>query len=541
MDEEIDNLVKEYFDWFTERNPVAATAYGVHQYDHLLPDGSRDAILEDIDTVREFKKKFERIDPNKLSFAERIERDAMLHYLRIYLFHAEEYRQWESRPIGVDWIGMSILRLFTMDFAPLEERLVSITSRLQKAPQFLERYKSRITKPVKLWVKIQIESTKRFPPFLDKIHETAKGVLDEEKLEALEKAIQGVKDTLPEYEKWLEETLLPIAERECRMGEEMFKKLIELKNLGLSAEEVRSLGQEYLDKLKKQLEVLSDQIKPGASVEEVRELVRSNHPESLDLVMKEYRDSIRKAKDFIVEDKSFELPPGEDLKVMETPSYIRHVVPFAAYLTPGKFDDNMTGIYLVTPVDDKSELMKKHNYSGILTTTVHEGYPGHHLQLTMCNLNPSIVPSIVHSTETVEGWAHYTEDWMMERGFHDTLETRFVQTIDLIWRAVRIIVDVDLHSRRIDYDQAVDMLLKEVGIEKPSAVAEVKRYTANPGYQLCYLIGKHLITELREDVKRRMGDKYTDEFFHKTFLSAGSLPVLLIRQIFENKLQEMSV
>ncbi len=541
MDDELDKLVDEFVQWWVERNPVVGTILGLHEYDHLLPDGSREAVLKEIEEEKDFLKRFEGLDPDKLSFQKQIERDAMVGLGRLSIFGMEEYRQWESRPFAVDILGASILRLYTMDFAPLKERLLNIMSRIQKAPKFLGESKTRITKPVKLWVEIQIQSSKRFPVFLDEIYETAKDVLDESELETLGKAIQEMKEALSDYEKWMEEELLPRSEEEYRLGKEKLDKLIGLKRLGLSTGEIRALGLDYLDRFKKVLEELAEVIKPGATVEEVREQVKSNHPESFDQVMEEYRNSITESKKFIEENKMVTIPPGEELKVIETPQYLRNIIPFAAYLSPMKFDKKKIGIYLVTPVEEKSELMKKHSYAGIMNTSVHEGYPGHHLQLTMCDLNPSIVPTLIHATETVEGWAHYCEDWMKEKGFDDTPETRFIQTVDLVWRAVRIIVDIDLHSKIMDFDQAVDFLVEHVGLERPSAEAEVRRYTMHPAYQLCYLIGRHLITELRNEVKERMGDKWDEGFFHNTFLSAGSLPVFLIRQIFDNKLKEMGL
>ncbi len=541
MNKMFDNLVQEYVDWWVERNPILGTVLGLHQYDHLLPDGTRDAVLDDIQKDKEFQQRFEAIDENDLSPMKRIERLAMLHMFRESLFNLEKYRQWESNPIGVDIIGGSIFRLYTRDFAPLEERLANITKRLQKAPRYLTEYKTRIIRPVKLWVEIQLESCKRFPMFLDDVVNTASTVLDSTKMDELEEAVADTKEAVLEYEKWLTDDLLPKAKEEYRMGEELFYKTIELKDLGLSVEEIRGLGEHYLETYKKKLEEIADEIEPGAGVDKVREVVKSKHPDNFDEVMTEYRDSVEKSRTFVQEYGMIDLPPGESLSVVETPSYLRHIIPFAAYMMPGRFDEKQEGLYMVTPIEDKPEMLVEHSFAEIMNTSVHEGYPGHHLQLVFSNTLPTLVPTIVHAPEAVEGWAHYCEDWMKEMGFDDNPETRFVQTIDLVWRAARIIVDVDLHTKKITMEEGVDFLLGQVGMEKPAAVAEVKRYTAHPAYQLCYLIGKHLIMQLRDEVKERMGDAYTDGFFHNTFLESGGIPMHLVRQVFETKLKDMGL
>lgn len=541
MDEEFDNLVQEYLDWWVETNPLMGTMLGLHQYDHLLPDGSRDAHLRDIEKIKEFRTRTEAIDESKLSSQKRIEREAVLHMMNMGLYMSEVYRQWESKPMGIDILGASLFRLYAREFAPLEERLESITSRIQAMPRFLEESKTMITKPVKLWVEIELESSKRFPMFLEDILNTGTEVLDTDKLEALKTAVEDAKIAITDYEKWMSESLLPTAIEEHRMGEEMFHKVIELKHLGLSVAEIRELGDKYLDWCKKRLEELAEEIKPGAGVEEVREIVKSDHPENFDQVLEKYREAVAESRRFVQENGMIDIPAGEKLTVIETPEYLRNTIPFAAYMMPGKYDQEQEGIYIVTPVEDKPELLKEHSYAGIVNTSVHEGYPGHHLQLTVSNMNPSLTQVLVHSTETVEGWAHYCEDWMKDKGFDDTPEARFVQTIDILWRAARIIVDVDLHTKKMTMEQAIDFLVDNVGMERPSAVAEVKRYTMYPTYQLCYLIGKHLIVGLKEEIKERMGDKFTDTFFHNTFLASGSFPIYLTRQTFEYNLQEMGL
>lgn len=128
---------------------------------------------------------------------------------------------------------------------------------------------------------------------------------------------------------------------------------------------------------------------------------------------------------------------------------------------------------------------------------------------------------------------------MKEKGFGDDPATRFAQMLDQLWRAARIIIDVDLHCGRMTFDQAVDYLVTECGFERPGAIGEVKRYSYTPAYPLSYLTGKHLIQQLRKDVRKGLGRQYTDKFFHDTFLYAGSIPMRHMRRIFEYKVREL--
>jgi len=128
---------------------------------------------------------------------------------------------------------------------------------------------------------------------------------------------------------------------------------------------------------------------------------------------------------------------------------------------------------------------------------------------------------------------------MREKGFITDLETRFIQINDMIWRAVRIIVDVKLSRGEMSFEEAVEMLVKEAGMSREAAVAEVKRYTQTPGYQLSYLLGKHLILKLKEEVKQKMGDKFDEKFFHDTITANGYLPISMLRKIFEQKISKL--
>jgi len=129
----------------------------------------------------------------------------------------------------------------------------------------------------------------------------------------------------------------------------------------------------------------------------------------------------------------------------------------------------------------------------------------------------------------------------MEYGFDRSPKVRFVQVNDALWRAVRIIVDVKLSRGEMSFDDAVDMLVKEAGLSKDCAVAEARHYTLTPGYPLSYLLGKHLILKLRDNVKRKMGDKFNVRFFHDTLTANGELPMFLLRKIFDQKLARLKV
>src|SRR5712691_354394 len=500
-DAEVDALAKEVVDWYIEWNPIFGTYIGIHVHDHRLPSGTYDAELEERARVQEFLHRVEAIDRKGLSTGKRVDLGNLRNVFRIWIFESEEIGTWQSMPRGAQTIGDALFPLFMRSFAPLPRRLESITGRLERSPGFLEETKGRIRGPIKIWAEIALEAAQRLPGFLHVIEATGKEALAGPDRARLEEAVAKTAAALLDYAKWIGSDVLPKSKDRVGIGAAKFRKLVRLRELGLTVEEIYAVGKRYLRESKRALVRVAKEIKPGASVEEAKEIVKSDHPARFEEALAYTAKAMSDSKAFIRQHDLATIPPNEELTVIETPSYLRHVIPFAAYNAPARFEAHKQGFYMVTPVEDQPEMLREHSYPGVRNTAVHEGYPGHHLQLTCASLNPSYARILADATETIEGWAHYCEDMMKEAGFSADPKTRLVQLLDQIWRACRILIDVDLHSGKMTFEEAVDLLVREAGMERPGAVAEVKRYTYNPAYQLSYLIGKYLIVGLRKDVK----------------------------------------
>ena len=539
-DAAFDAFVKEVFDWWVDWDPVGATSVGIHRNDGLLPKATLHAVGEETRKLKAVLRRIERFDPKRLSPSHRVDRGVARNALRLWIFQNEELRIWESRPSGAEDLGNALFLLFMRNFAPLPERMASITGRLERAPEFLRETKSRIRKPTKLWTEIGLESVQEMPAFLDIIGAAGKDALPSADSARLGEAIARTKEALADQERWIREELLTKAEDRVGIGAAKFRRLVALRELGLSVDEIYAIGKRFLRESRRELERLAQEIPGGGSVERAKESVKGDHPADWAGALAYTAKAMEDAKRFIVQRDLATIPPNEVLRVIETPPFLRHLLPFAAYNSPGHFDKIQEGLYMVTPYEDKPEMLRENSFAGTRNTAVHEGYPGHHLQLSCANLNPSLARLFAFgAVESVEGWAHYCEQMMKEQGFGDDPATRFAQMHDQLWRAARMFIDVDLHCGRMTFDQAVDYLVSECGFERPGAIGEVKRYSYTPAYPLSYLVGKHLILQLRKDVRKGLGRQYSDKFFHDTYLYAGSIPLRHMRQIFEYKIREL--
>ena len=296
------------------------------------------------------------------------------------------------------------------------------------------------------------------------------------------------------------------------------------------------IGHQQLALYKDARRRVASEIDPGASVEDVLDRVKGDHPASFEDALEAYREVMSRARTHLVERDLATLPPGERLSVIPTPDYMRNVIPFAAYFEPPRFDTNPSGIYIVTPsVDGSPRAMREHNYASISNTSIHEAYPGHHLQLSAAITHPSLLRLTLDAPEFIEGWGMYSEQMMREQGFDDDPRYLLYMYTDAIWRACRIILDIRLHRGEIGVPDAIDFLAAETGFERPNATAEVHRYTYTPTYQLSYLLGKVLLLRLREDEQRRLGAGFSLKRFHDALLYNGNLPITFHRRLLASE------
>ena len=527
-----DQTTEEMFQTFIRRDPVLATSLGVHNYDHLLPDGTLQAKFEDIEIIKRFLKDFEGFPDEELIKERRFDRDLAIDSLRLSLFFEQDLRLWSSSPEAPNTIGTSLFLLLTREFAPLEDRLRGINGRIKAIPRFLKESKERILDPVELWTRLAVQAAQGLPHLLGEIVNVAQGSEIEYKGDLL-RDYEEATASVSEYVDWLSNKVIPRARKDFAIGREKLDRILELRGLGLNSDQILEFAYSALSEEKDKLREIASKVKPGVSVEEVKQIVKSSHPKDFQEVIEAYRKSIEKSRSFILEEKAFRVPLNEAVVVKETPQFMRSLVSTAAIFQPAKFDRNQVSVYLITPHED-IKFLEEHNYYSIPNTTVHEAYPGHHLQGCCANTNPSLVRLLTpFPVEFVEGWAHYCEEFMKEIGFDDSPEARFEQITDMIWRATRMVLDIRLAKGDTTYEEAVEYLIEQTGMERQIAAIEVNEYAERPTYFLSYYLGKHMILKLRRDLMGKLGKDFDEYKFHDILLYSGSIPMRYTRRAVE--------
>jgi len=514
-------------------NPVLGTALGLHALDDELGDGGRETVLTELEADRRHLTKVEAIDPTDLSATARFERDLELHNVRRTIFDTDVLRIWERRSLALDTIGDGLFLLFARDHAPLAERLTAIAGRLEAIPQYLEQARSRAAVPqVRTWQKVELETAAELPTFFDEIVGAADGTVDGPERRRLERAAEAAKVAVELYGTWLEGTLADGTD-DWPVGRERHDALVAHRAFdGLDADQILELGWQKLAEEKAARVAAAREVDPTASEADVVDRIKSDQPADFADALTAYRTAMLRARSHLIERDLVSVPDDERIDVVETPEYLRNVLPFAAYFEPATFDRDPKGIYVVTPsVDGDANAMREHNFGSISNTSIHEAYPGHHLQLDTARRHPSLTRLLADAPEFVEGWGMYSELMMREHGFDDDPRFRVVMHTDAIWRACRIILDVRMHRGELTIDEAIDFMVGHTSFERPNATAEVRWYTYRPTYPLSYLLGRTLLLKLRADEQRRLGDAFSLKGFHDTLLRNGSLPISFHRRL----------
>lgn len=522
----------EYFKKYFELHPTDAIYYGIDGYDHLLNDYSDETYQAEKAFVEQSLAKLHRVSAAELNPDDAIDFALLEGKLTIQAYeHAkEDYRlKWPDTYSPIDAIYILTVRS-TGNLAG------NLLSRLNRAPAVIRQGIANLSRPdanpPKLWTENAVEGARGGVRFLDNLPAHPRVQSAPIEPAALHTAIATAKDALTEFVAFLERDLLPRSRGAYAVGEAHFNLLLKKKHfLDHDAQSLLALGESIFVKTKQELECLAEELAPAQGVEAAAKSIQERHPSS-DEILPAYQKAMEAGRDFVKAKQLVSFPPKEELHVVYTPEFRRHEIPFAAYLSPSPKDPDQVGYYYVTPVTS-DDLLREHNWTGLENTSVHESYPGHHLQFSVANSIPaaSTLPRLMNESSVFyEGWALYCEQLMQEQGFLKSKEHRFVMLKDRLWRALRIIIDVKTQTGKMTYDEAADLMVRELHFPREQACGDLNWYSQSPSVPMGYALGWSIINRLRDQEQKRLAGKFNLCEFHDKLLSAGSISLPLVEK-----------
>lgn len=530
-------LSEEFVELHFKHDPVAATLAGVHDYDHLLPDHSPEGMLARIAWLRDLDQRLVvGVNWQELPIEQRVDYGLLRARLTAMRLDCEELRNHTRNPVLFPQTALDgLFLLWTRTSLPAAERKDALMARMIAVPDYLKAARANLKQVPDVFLGVADEVNRSGPGFVDQVARSLLESFPAER-EHIEHAAGRARIGFAQYQDFLDREMDSKVGGSFAIGERWMNYKLEREHLlGMDCAALTALGEEQVARTRELLEAEAKRIDPSRTWQDLIGDAKTRHPETLKL-KEAYQSETDRALRFVVDQRVAPVPTGTKLEVIDTPVFERSVIPYAAYLPPGPFDEDQTGFFYVTPVDtlrskeEQQQQLEGHSYAGLALTTVHEAYPGHHLQLSHANRSGSRMRRLADSNLFAEGWALYCEELMHERGFYLDPLTRLYQLKDLLWRACRVVLDVGLQTGRLTFMQAVDYLRETAIVERVNAVAEVKRYTMTPTQPMSYLVGKLEILAIRAETERRLGNRFDLYDFHAALLGRGTLPPALVRE-----------
>jgi len=530
-------------DWLNrllELNPVAATQLGDHRWDDRLADNTAQALERQYRELLAALAKFQAMDTASFGLDARIDHQLIVQICKQFV-RQYEVEQYHRRSPGsyVDEAVGGVFLLLLKEFAPLPQRLRSAMGRIREVPRVLQEGRQNIVpaEVPRVWVEIALEQCEQAPGLFLGLLPFMASEAAPELVGDLSEAGQVAAEALQAYAEWMQSQVLPQAAGDFAAGRKLFdERLREEHMVDYDADQLLATGWELFHQTQTQMETLARQMDPTKSVRELQEEAKAVHPTAEGL-LDAYREQMTAIRQFVIDRNIATIPPDETLRIVETPAYLRPIIPYAAYMSPGILEEKQEGIFIVTSVDpstppeEQEEKLRGHYWAKLPITALHEAYPGHHLQLVWANRQPTIPRRMGSFLATlfIEGWAFYCEELLEQLGYIAEPIQRLGRLSDQLWRAARIILDVSLHTRGMTVDEGVRFLVEKCGLESTNALAEVRRYTQSPTQPQSYLMGKMAILELVADYRRAHPEASLCQV-HDALLGCGSLTPRLMRQ-----------
>jgi uncharacterized protein (DUF885 family) len=555
-DESFEVLAERFVSDLPTFSPVGSTWIGDHSADSQLDEVDADARDALKAAYREYLGALADIDRDALSRANQVDFELLSAEIRSRLWSLETLQEWAWNPLYfVNRAGSSIYNLVARDFAPVEDRLGNAAIRLEQFPRFLEQARASIEpeRVPKIHAETAVAQNLGVVSIIETMIIPEMGGLTEATRTRLEAAIETAKDALADHQTWLEEELLPRATGDFRIGADLFdKKLAFTLDSPMNRKEVQARAEAEYESLRNQMYEVSKEVylgkhpytafpdNPDESYKQT--IIRAALEEAYkvlpprDGIVDVAKSQLQQAIDFVIENNIVTMP-DDPVEIIIMPEFQRGVS--VAYLdSPGPLDKGLNTYYAVAPLpDDWTEaqvesFLREYNELSIQVLTVHEGVPGHYLQLALSNRYPSTLRGILGSGPMIEGWAEYAERVMIDAGYLDN--DPLARLIFMKWylRGVtNAIIDAAIHVDGMTRDEAMKLMIEGGFQEEREAAGKWVRAQLSSTQLSTYFVGYQEWVELRKAVEEAWGGEFTLRRYHDQVLSYGSPPVKYIRAL----------
>ena len=520
----------EYYRWRNQNYPVFSSDNGLHTWDNRLTDYSLSSILARRLHIKELLGKVEAMQTSNWAKDDRIdwllfrsELEGIVFFNRVMDFEATDAQTY------VNECSNGIFSLLKKEYDTPRNRAVAATARLKQMPFLIEQGKGNLTKPVQLYAQLAIDSARSIDSlFNDSLMTLAKDLSPSERSE-LVKSRDAALVSIHGFADYLEKRLPGMVPFKP-MGEANYNYL--LKNvylLPLDAKQVEMLGQAELARYR-----ALESLLPDPSLADPNPARSKNIPKDQQEFLKTYESREAEMVEFLKTNRLVTLPSylGR-FEIRQLPEAFKPTSPGGFMNPPGVYDKDDSGFYFIPTYNPASKnFYIRAAIEDPRPILGHEGIPGHFLQLSIANHLTNEIRRQHGDGIFVEGWALYGEEMLMRTGLYPNNSPSQGQILRLSrYRAARIGVDVNLHTGKWTFEQAVKYFMEAGGLDREAAEGEAAGAAASPTQKITYMVGKWQIMRLLGKYRDKQGSNFRLGQFHDDLIKNGSLPLSIVEWI----------
>lgn len=540
-------LGAEFIKAFWRANPEAAITAGKYDAAAELHIPDRHSRARQLAFWNTWALRLDDIDPQKLPPKQYSDYAVLQNHAKSSLWHLVTLREFEWNPAEYN-ISSGFDAILRTDYAPIETRLRSLLKRLGKVPAYYMAARASIVNPTREHTELAIRQNTGALDWLNELEQTVrKSALSNQEKGLYGRRLLAARHAIKDYIDWLGKLDNPTP-RSFRLGAELYEaKFAADIQSGFSAKELYQRAQEAKESLLLKMNALADELwpkylpevaKPKDRAKKIGMIIdnlSSNHIARADLFA-EVRRQIPHLHEWVLQHDLIGIDPGKPLIVRETPQYQRGVAA-AGIEAPGPLRPQGQTYYNVdplteaTPAEAESNL-REYNYWMLQILNIHEAIPGHYTQMIHANKSPSLIKRLFRNDAMIEGWAVYGERMMLESGYGGNTPEMWLMYSKWNLRSVcNVILDYSTHVLGMSQADAMQLLTKEAFQTETEASEKWRRVQLTSVQLASYFSGYSEIMELREQRKQALGEKFNLKAFHEEFLSHGSAPIKVIKQL----------
>jgi uncharacterized protein (DUF885 family) len=523
-------MADDYYAWRNENYPVRSSDVGLHTWDDRLTDYSQAKIAERAQHVHSLLEKVRAMKTDNWRKNDRIDWILFRAQLENIDFGDRILKFERTNPlVYVRECTDAVFSLLKKEYDTPRKRALAATVRLKQMPALLKQGLTNLQSPVKLYAQLAIQSARSIDPLLNKSLMALDVGLAPNEHDDLIKARDATLIAVHSYADELEKRLPKMVDF-APMGEANYNYYLKhVLLLPLDAAQVEMIGRAELARYRALEALLPD---PKLADPDPK---RAAHiPPDQESFLKAYESREAEMVSFLKEHNLVSLPDYlGPFQIRQLPEAFKPTSPGGFMNPPGVYDKDPTGFFFIPTYNPESKnFYIRAAIEDPRPILGHEGIPGHFLQLSIANHLSDEIRRQHDDTVFIEGWALYGEEMLMRTGLYPNNSPAQGQILRLSrYRAARIGVDVNLHTGRWSFEQAVKYFMDAGGLDREAAEGEAAGAASSPTQKISYIIGKWQIMNLLGRYKDRQGENFRLGQFHDDLIKNGSLPVSVVEWI----------